>query len=162
MMDEWRRFFTLFGFALAALSLHGPVIGHTDYNGPRYLIGPWLCPPLLAALYSLRPFKPYRSGAARYAGMVDYDCEDGDAQRLSRIFASHEARQFLFRAAARLSTQLFALMALMMILHWRLLTWSVTSLWLAHSLIGAWIGSFVALMSQFTHWGIERWMSADA
>src|SRR4026209_2542461 len=103
---EHHRLIILSGFAFAACSLHGPFIGTSDHNGLRYLIGPWLCPALVATYYYLRPFRPYKSGAARYAGLVDYDSEDVDARRLSTIFASNEARRFLLRATAKLSGQL--------------------------------------------------------
>jgi hypothetical protein len=147
---------------MAACSLHGPFIGVVDYNGLRYLIGPWLCPALVATYYCLRPFRPYKSGAARYAGLVDYDSEDVDARRLSTIFASNEARRFLLRATAKLSSQLFALMVLVMILHWRSLNWNLASPWLVQGLSGAWIGSFLVLITQLVRWGIDRWTSAEA
>jgi len=108
MLDEQRRFFTLFGIGLALLTLHGPVVGRTDYNRLRYLLAPWVCPVLLAAYDSLRPFNPYESGAAGYAGMVGDDSADPDARRLSTIFASNEAGHSLWLTAGRLSSQLFA------------------------------------------------------
>ncbi len=40
MLADLRPFFTLFGLAFAVLIVHGPVVGHADYNGLRYLLAP--------------------------------------------------------------------------------------------------------------------------
>jgi hypothetical protein len=136
MLADLRPFFTVFGVALAMLIIHGPVVGRPDYNGLRYLLAPWLCPAVIATYYYVKPYRPYRVGAARIADLTDHDAHDPDAQRLVEIFQSREARHFLLRAMLRLSGRLFGIMLLLAILHWQSLTWTLTSPWLGQ---GQWV-----------------------
>jgi hypothetical protein len=48
MLADLRPFFTVFGLAIAVLIVHGPVVGHTDYIGLRYLLAPLLCPVVIS------------------------------------------------------------------------------------------------------------------
>jgi hypothetical protein len=157
MFDDQRTFWTLLGMGLAVLMLYGPVVGRRDHNALRYLLGPWLCPAVVAAYYYFKPFTPYSVGAARIADMVDDHTRDPDARRLVEVFQSKEARHFLVRATLKLSSRLFGIMMFLALLHWQSLTWTLTSSWLGGGLIGGWIGSFIVLMVEISHWGLERW-----
>jgi hypothetical protein len=160
MMADLRTFWTLFGMGLAVAMLHGPVVGRPDYNGLRYLIGPWLCPVAGTAYYFLWPFNPYRVTAAdRIAGRFTFNVRDPEAQRLIQVFQSKAARHFLLRAMLQISSQLFGIMVLLAILHWRSLTWTLTSFWLAPGLVVRGCASSIVLGVELMNWGLSRWES---
>jgi len=158
MMADLRTFWTLFGMGLAVAMLHGPIVGRPDYNGLRYLLGPWLCPVAGTAYYFLWPFNPYRVTATdRMAGPFTCNARDPDAQRLIQVFQSKAARHFLLRATLQISGQLFGIMVLLAVLHWRSLTWTLTSFWLAPGLVVGGIGSSIVLGVELISWGLSRW-----
>jgi hypothetical protein len=160
MMADLRTFWTLFGMGLAVAMLHGPIVGRPDYNGIRYLLGPWLCPVAGAAYYFLWPFNPYRVTAAdRIAGPFTCNVRDPDAQRLIQVFQSKAARRFLVRAMLKISGQLFGIMVLLAILHSRSLTWTLTSFWLAPGLVVGGFASSIVVGVELINWGLRRWQS---
>src|SRR2546426_12679235 len=72
---EQRTFLKLFGTGLAVFALYGPIVKRPDHNGFRYLLGPWLCPSIVAIYYMVLPFRPYRG--TRFSGRPrDIDTSD--------------------------------------------------------------------------------------
>lgn len=158
MMADMRTFWNLFGMGLTVAMLHGPVVGHLDYNGLRYLLGPWLCPVAGAAYYFLWPFNPYCVTAVdRIVGPFTFSAREPDAQRLIQVFRSKAARRFLLRAMVKISGQLFGIMVLLAILHWRSLTSTLTSFWLVPGLVVGAFASSIVLGVELINWGLSRW-----
>jgi hypothetical protein len=157
MFDDQRTFWTLFATGLAVFALHGPVVGRPDYNGLRYLLGPWLCPAVGAAYYFFKPFNPYRVPSARMSDVAGFDAQDPDARRLVEVFQSREARNFLPRAMLKISGQLFGIMVLLTILHWHSLTWTLTSFWLGPGLLVGCFASLGLVGNELVTWGLKRW-----
>jgi hypothetical protein len=161
MFVEQRSFWTIFGIALSAFLLYGPVVGRPDHNVYRYLLGPLLCPAMGAIYFILWPFNPYKSSDARTDGLFDYDESDKDAKQLVEVFRSKDAQKFVRISAIKLSGTLFFLMpvAMLALRHW--LNWSFPSPWLGPGLIGGCIGSFIATGSEYLSWGVTTWSSSD-
>jgi len=159
MFVDQRTFWTLLGMGLVVLMLHGRVVGPPDYNVLLYLLGPWLCPAMVATYYYFKPFSPYRVNAAQIADLADYEFRDPDARRLVELFQSKEAQRFLLKATLKLSGRLFGIMLLFAVLHRHNLTWTSTWLSVCAGLIGGGIGSFIVLMVELSDWGIKRWLA---
>ncbi len=163
MFLEQRPFWLLFGIGLCIFSLYGPIIGRpADHNGFRYLLGPIVCPIPSFLYYWVHPFNPYRGPAARFAGMIDRDKTDEEANRLVQVFQSPQARVFLARTTILLSAVLFLIMALITLAFRNSLNWLPVSSWLGQGLIGALIACFVTLGSAYIAWGLETWARQNA
>jgi hypothetical protein len=163
MFLEQRPFWILFGVGLCIFFLYGPIIGRpADHNGFRYLLGPIVCPIPSVIYYWARPFNPYRGPAARFAGMIDMDKSDEDADRLVQVFQSTQARTFLVRTATQLSAVLLLIMALITLAFRNSLNWSPISSWLGQGLIGGFIACLVTLGSAYIAWGLETWARQNA
>jgi hypothetical protein len=100
----------LTGFA--ACFLCGPV-WIADRNGFLYLLGPWVCPSLIALLMSATlaklPFRIYRGSPFAERHFVDTG-DDPVVMRLSALCNSDEARGHLWRETLKLSIILFAIL----------------------------------------------------
>jgi hypothetical protein len=163
MFLEQRPFWLLFGIGLGIFLLYGPVIGRpADHNGFRYLLGPLVCPVPSFLFYVVRPFNPYRGPAARFAGMLDMDKRDPDAQQLVQLFRSDQARNFLVRATVKLSAILFVVMAVITVACRNSLNWLVVSPWFGQGLTGGLIACLVTLGSAYIAWGLESWAKQGA
>jgi hypothetical protein len=157
MLSEQRTFWTVFGVGLAALSLYGPITRHVDHNVWRCLLGPFLCPLIPAAYFWLRPLNPYRTGGARFSGMLDLHMRDQEAGRLVGIFESNVAKRSLFRSTILVSIILFVVMLVATLLCIPHLNWLFPSPWLGQGLLGGCIGSSIAIMTLHVDWGLRAW-----
>lgn len=157
MYVEQRAFWTFFGLGLAVFLLHGPLVGRRDYNGFRFLLGPWLCSAMAAACHLLWPYNPYQGTWAQFASLTDDDRVDADAARLAQLLKSAETRRFLFRTTVKISSVLFVAMTLPAVLHWKSLNWTLASPWLGQGLIGGFVGVFIALKTELLNWGLKWW-----
>jgi len=106
------------------LSLHGP-----DHNGFLYLLGPWVCPTLIAfswsALFARRRFRIYRGSPLAEHSYVDTG-DDPVVTRLGELFNSNEARRHLWHEATlKVSTILFATLGTAAFLFRNSLEWVV-------------------------------------
>jgi hypothetical protein len=153
MFLSQRLFWTIFGIGTCVFTLFGPVVGRTDHNGYRYLLGPPVCPPAAALFFFLRPFNPYKGFAARLSRMENRDL-DPSATRLLEVFRSHEARQFLLRTMVKISGIVFLVMALFAVAFRSSLNWSIISAGFWPGFIGGILGSFIAIGSELIAWGL--------
>ena len=160
MFVELRTFWTLSSVGIAAFLLYGPIAGPyaPDHNGLRYLLAPWICPWGAVVWYWFVPFNPYgRGSVSQFAGMIDYDKRDPDAQRLVALFRSPEARRAVVRITLRISVLLFVIMALITVALRHALHWSLFSYWLRPGLMGGAITASNAVGSEYVYWGVTRW-----
>jgi hypothetical protein len=162
MFLEQRRFWILFGIGFCILMLYGPVVGHPDHNGYRYLLGPVLCPMACAIYMVVRPFNPYKGFAARLGGMIDSHESEPDARRLLELFKSDLARHHIWRTTAKVSGVLFLFMAIAAAVLRNSLNWTILSPWFGQGLIGGCLGSFVAIGAEYIGWGLKTWASQDS
>jgi purine-cytosine permease-like protein len=90
------------------LSLYGP-----DHNGFLYLLGPWVCPTLIAlflsTLFARRRFRIYRGSPFAEHSYVDKG-DDPVVMRLAALFNSDEIRRHLWHESLKLSGILFAIL----------------------------------------------------
>jgi len=149
MSVEQRIFWLLLGFALYVASLNGPIIGKTDHNGYRYLIGPFVCALIASSFFIFRPFNPYRGPAARLGGMEAVPESDLEARRLVELFRSDHARQFIWQTSAKMSSICFLLMAIITWADRNSLHWSISSPWAVPGLIGGCIGAYLAIGAEY-------------
>jgi hypothetical protein len=153
-----------FSIGLAIFLLYGPVIGpHADHNGWRYLLGPLICPLLAALYYRFTPPNPYRGYSARYAGLLNLDKRDANAQRFVSLFQSAAARSFVWRAMEKVALVELTVMAIVILATGATgkLNWSIASSWSWQGFIGCCIGSFIAVGSEVFAWVLRKWV-ADA
>jgi len=173
MVVQHSVFLRLFGVGLSALLLYGPVAGIPDHNGFRYLLGPWVCPSLVAAYRTFFPFRPYR-GTPFLDRTHDIDREDPVVMRLVEIYRSNEAKCYLWGQALRLSGILFAIMGILALLVRDSLNWSfpyslerslaspISRYWFWMGWIGGCLGSFITLMTDYITWGLMTWGRQEA
>lgn len=162
MFLSQRLFFTWLGIAFSAFILFGPVVGQPDHNGYLYLIGPFVGP-IVPALYSiLRPFNPYRGPGARFGRMEYRDKSDPEAKRLVEVYRSKEARQFIWRSAAKVAGIVFLIMVILTLVVRNSLNWSFPSPGLAPGLLGGCLGSFLALSTEYIAWGLRTWTGQES
>jgi hypothetical protein len=160
MMADGRKFWVPFGLGLALVMIYGPIVGPPDHNGLRYLIAPLICPWIPAAYYLLRPIRPYSGYRGRWGtlgGMVGKDKTDPEAARLTALFASPEARNYIRRVALRMSAILFAPLVITALFASESLTWTPLSLWQFQGFTVGLIGSSIALFADVIDWGIRAW-----
>ena len=160
MFVKQRVYWTIFGLGLAVFLLYGPISGPNapDHNGLRYLLAPWICPWGAAIYYMFVPFNPYSSGSvSRFAGMIDYNKRDSDANRLVEVFRSPATRHALIRVTLRISVILFLIMMLITIIIRHSLTWSFSSYWLGEGLLGGTVGASIAVGSEYVNSGVRFW-----
>lgn len=160
LVVEMRTFGIIFGLALALFSLYGPIIGPSNHNGFRYLLGPWVCPWLLALYYRFFPYHPYRGSTLFVGELVDLDKRDVDAKRLDELFQSAEARHMLVRTTLKMSVIIFVVMALVTATVHDSLNWSLSSAWQDPGLLVGAIAASIAVGVEYLSWGISRWAAS--
>lgn len=162
MAFDARTFFYRFGLGFAALSIFGPLVGHPDHNGYRYLCAPLICPFAAVLYYIAIPFNPYRGMWARRCGMELKDLVDPERARLVMLFRSGVARRLLFRSALKVCGILFAIMVVFTLIFWHSLVWRFPTAWLGLGLFGCCMGAWMAIGIEYIHWGIASWESQAA
>lgn len=169
------------GIAAFSLSGYAPAwTGNADYNGFLYLLGPWACPCivalLLSALLKRKPFRIYRGNPFAEHGFVDADSpRDPVVMHLQALCNSDEARRHVWRETLKLSTILFAILAVAAFLLRDSLNWGYPSpanhfLW-RDGVPGAhfWFGSFgcclfmfLVLLSDYQRWCLMTWAKHES
>lgn len=157
---QMRTFGVLFGLALAVFALYGPIVGHQDHNGIRYLFAPWLCPWVLFFYHRVFPYHPYRGSALFLGEMVDLDQRDPDAKRLDEVFHSAEAQRVLVRTSLKIAVVLFFLMVLITVAVHDSLNWSLSSAWQDPGLLVGAIGASIAVGIEYINWGLRTWAAS--
>lgn len=119
------------GIAACLLSGYAPAwTGNADYNGLLLLLGPWVCPSLIAFLWSLRlaklPFRIYRGSPFAEHSFVDTG-DDPAVMRLAELCKSDEARRHVCHEALKLSSILFAILGTAAFLLRNSLNWAYPS-----------------------------------
>jgi hypothetical protein len=166
---------------LAAFFLFGgPVsITNADHSGFVYLLGPWVCPSLIAlffsALFAKTHFKVYRGSP--FSEHSNVDTGDPAVMRLDMLFNSAEIRRHLWHESLKLSCILFAILGTAAILLRNSLYWTLPSpqnqfllnrragepgfsFWLG--LLGCSIFTFVILGSDYIRWGLATWADRES
>jgi hypothetical protein len=172
MVAQQGVFLRLFGLGLSAFFLYGPVAGAPDHNGFRYLLGPWICPGIVAGYRTLVPFRPFR-GTAFVERTYDVDRTDPVVMRLVGIYRSMEAGRYLWKRALKLSMVLFMIMGILALVLRNSLNWSFpyssdgaivsdpAKYWFWMGWIGGCLGSFLALMTDYITWGLMTWAKRE-
>lgn len=162
----------LFGLGLAAFLLYGPVVGVRDHNGFRYLLGPWVCPSIVATYRTLVPFRPFR-GTVFVERTYDVDTTDPVVMRLVGTYRSSDAVRHLWKQTLKFSGVLFVTMGILALLVRDSLNWSfpysldgsvasdTSRYWFWMGWIGGCLGSFIALMADHITWGLRLWSSQE-
>jgi hypothetical protein len=172
LIAQRSAFMRYFGLGLAAFCLYGPIAGASDHNGFRYLVGPWICPSMIAAFHSFFPFRPYR-GVIFVDRTRDIDTTDPVSMRLVSVYRSSRARLYVWRQSLKLSTILFVIMGLLALPVQHSLNWSfpyslydslpsnvsIDWFWLGWG--GGILGSYLALMTDYITWGLMNWASQE-
>lgn len=164
-----RTFIGVVFTGFAALSLCGP-----EHNGFLLLLGPWLCPSIPAAIFSLLPPLPSR-GFPTSSDWRGVDRDDPIVMRLVELYKSREARRHLWNQSLKVSAILFAILgaaaiALRNSLNWALPSsqnrflyqWRGPGYWFWYGLIGSSVFSFVALVIDHVGWVTTTWASREA
>ncbi len=166
-------------FTISAIFLFLGWVGteKSDQNGVIYLLGPWICPALIAGLLSvvLRHFKAYRGGV--WLGGFAYITDDPAVTRLNAIFRSDEARRHLWRESVRFSCIMFVIVWTAALLLRRPLNWTWPSprndfllnerigqpgSWFWVSMFGPLVCMFIVLFSDCLRWGLTTWAKREA
>src|ERR1700722_4912102 len=127
MLADEAGAFKILGIVLAVLGLYGPVTVHPDHNGFLYLLGPWVCPSVVALIWSSVPKKPYR-GVFYNQTMHDVDSNDPAVMHLVELYKSEEVRRHLWFESLKLSGILFAILGSAAFLLRDSLNWTLPSL----------------------------------
>jgi hypothetical protein len=157
------------------LSLYGP-----DHNGFLYLLGPWVCPTLIAlflsTLFARRRFRIYRGSPFAEHSYVDKG-DDPVVMRLAALFNSDEIRRHLWHESLKLSGILFAILGTAVFLMRNSLDWAypspvnqffwtarrgVPGYWFWPGLFGCSLFAFLALASDYYRWGLMTWAKREA
>jgi hypothetical protein len=149
------------GLALSVLALYGPMIGSSDHNGIRYLVGPFVCPTVAAIYFTIFPFRPYRGSPFTRTESRDIGAEDPAVIRLVEIYKLPAARRFIWLAAFKMSCVLFVIMSICTILVRESLNWKLDSRWLWPGVIGGCLFSWVAMAFAYIGWGLGNWASRE-
>jgi hypothetical protein len=172
MIAQQSAFLRYFGVGLSAFCFYGPIAGASDHNGFRYLVGPWVCPSLIALFRTFRPFRPYR-GTLFVDRTRDIDTKDPVVMRLVDIFRSEAARRYLCSQSLKLSGILFVIMGLLALPVRHSLNWSfpyslypslpsaASRDWFWIGWTGGCLGSYIALMPNYITWGLMKWADQE-
>ena len=175
----------LMGIAAFLLSGYAPAwTGNADYNGFLYLLGPWVCPILVAlfwsALWAWRPFRIYRGSPFAEHHYVDTDNpSDPVVMHLQALCNSDEARRHLWREVLKLSSILFVIFGAAAFLLRDSLNWAYPSpenhfLFLGAGVRGVpgghfWFGLFgcslfmlLVLGSDYQRWCLMTWAKRES
>jgi hypothetical protein len=158
-----------------ALSLYGP-----DHNGFLFLLGPWVCPTLIAlfwsALFARRRFRIYRGSPFAEYKYVDTG-DDPAVTRLAELFNSSEARRHLWHESLKTSAILFAILGTAALLQRNSLEWAypapvnhflgtarrgVPGYWFWAGLFSCCLFAFLALVSDFHCWCLTTWAKRES
>jgi len=156
------------------LSLYGP-----EHNGFLCLLGPWICPTLIAlfwsTLFARRRFRIYRGSPFAEHSYVDTG-GDPVVMRLSEIFNSSEARRHLWRESLKVSAILFAVLGTAVLLLRNSFNWvypspgnqffwtarrGVPGYWFWLGLVCCLLFAFLALVSDFYRWCLTTWVKRE-
>jgi hypothetical protein len=166
---------------LAAFFLFGgPVsIMNPDHSGFVYLLGPWVCPTLIAlflsTLFAKTHFRVYRGNP--FSEHSDVDTGDPAVMRLVLLFNSDEIRRHLWHESLKLSCILFAILGTAAILLRNSLYWTLPapqnqfllnrragepgfSFWLG--LLGCSMFTVWILVSGYIRWGLRTWAKRES
>ena len=152
-----RWVYSFVGILISTLSIYGPVVGTPDNNGYRQLLAPLICPPIAAIYFLLTPFNPYTGFIAQSNEMEHRDKLDSEAKHLVTLLGSKDARRFIWSITMKISGGLFLLMTVLTILTRETLNWSLQPVSLIPGFIGGFIGSFLAIGTEYIHWGLRTW-----
>lgn len=172
MVAEHSAFLRLFGLGFSVLLLYGPVAGMPDHNGFRYLLGPWICPAIVAAYRTIVPFRPFR-GTTFVEHTHDVDRTDPAVMRLVELYKSSEAVRYLWKQTMKFAAVLFVIMGFIALLTRGSLRWSfpysldgaaasdTARYWFWMGWIGGCLGAFIALMTDYIRWGLMTWAQRE-
>jgi hypothetical protein len=167
---------------VAAFFLYGgpATIGKPDHNIFVYLLGPWVCPGLVAlswsALLAWRPLRAFRGSPLAEHSYVDTD-KDPAALRLNQLLNSDEARRRLWHETLKLSSILFAILGTAAFLLRDSLNWVLPSpqnqfllyrrtgepgfsFWL--DLLGCFMFMFLVIVSDYKRWCLMTWAKRES
>jgi hypothetical protein len=163
---------------VAVVFLYGPVGINPDHNGFLYLLGPWVCPALVALFWSVilarTRFRIYRGNPFAKHHYVQ---DDPVVTRLAKLFNSSEARRHLWWESLKLACILFAVLGIAAVYYRNSLEWSLPSShngFLGHSRPGEpggwfWVGSFGCcmftfwiLISDYYRWCLMTWAKRES
>jgi hypothetical protein len=150
------------------------------HNGFLFLLGPWVCPTLIAwilsTLLSRRRFRIYRGSPFAEHKFVDTG-DDPVVMRLADLFNSDEARQHLWNESIKISSILFAILGVAAFLLRDSLNWvypspanqffwttlsSQPGFWFWPGLFTCSIFAFLALLSDFYRWCLTTWAERES
>jgi hypothetical protein len=165
MIADGHTFWTIFGLGLATFFLYGPVAGKPDHNGWRYLLAPLICPWVPAVWYIWRPLHPYSGYRGRWGTlgpMLWKDKTDPECARLVELLRSEDARRYQTATAQRFALMMFLPLAIAALVLRKQLDWSISSFWQMQGLLGAIIGTWIAVFANLLTWGLRTWASEVA
>jgi len=166
--------------AAAAFLLSGGIVlaRYPDPNGFVYLLGPWVCPTLMALLWSaLMTRKRFRAFRGSPFAEHSYIRDDPAVARLNEIMNSKEIRRHLWHESLKLSVILFAILGIAAVLSWAPLNWVLPSpkndflltrragepgsfFWA--SLLGCSWATFLVLVSDYQRWCLMTWAKRES
>jgi hypothetical protein len=165
--------------AFVAFLLSGGVglARYPDLNGFMYLLGPWICPTLMAlllsALLTRKRSRAFRGSPFSYSYITD----DPAVARLNEIMNSEEARRHLWHGALKLSLILFAILGTAAALLRHRLQWVLPlpqNEFLLHrrapepgflfwgNFLGCSMLVFLILMIDWQRWGLMTWAKRES
>lgn len=169
-----RTFVKVAFVGIAAFCLYGPVPLNQDHNAFLYLLGPWLCPSVPAAFFTLLPPLPSR-GTFLSGNWRSVDRVDPVVTRLVELYKSREARRHLWSQSLKVSAMLFGILGTAAIAQRSNLNWALPSsqngflyqwrgpgFWFWYGLIGCSIFSFVALVIDHVGWVTTTWARRES
>ncbi len=147
--------------------------GTSDHNGFVYVLGPWVCPSVVAGLWStvlvIFPFRAFRGSPFTEH---TYPTDDPAVTRLNALFNSAEARRHVWRESLRVSCILFAILGTAALLLHGSLNWTLPSAenhflldepigqpgsWFWVSLLGSLWPAFMVIASDYHRWCLKTW-----
>ena len=157
---ERRELIIGFGMAMSIVCIFGPIVGHPDHNGVRYLMAPFIMPYVPAIYLTLRPFRPFR-GIPFVTGTWDVDTSDTEVMRLVELYRSEAAKRFVWRSAVKLSVILLCSMVVLGVLVRNSLEWSFWSSWTWQGMVGCCLFSGIVLAHEYIAWGFRAWAASQ-
>ncbi len=148
----------LFCFSLGCLALSTS----ENRNGWTYFLGAVLAPAIAAGYFIIKPFNPYRTPAAKFAGMTNMDEQDPQSRRLSLLMGSAAARNLLIKSFLKLSALFLLAMVAIAYVQSRKFSWAFDGddvTWFVLLTLTSCALTVPIYVNSLLIWSIQNWRS---